>query len=122
MLTIDEVAVPDGGWTADGTAYHLVGAGEATARSEASTAVGGAMVVPNPVSGDARLVFESDQAGKGRFALTGAFGQQLAFREITVSKGEQQISLPEIPSLPHGVYVWWLKLPNGTIQHGQVVK
>jgi hypothetical protein len=124
ILDLASDVVPDGAWAADGTEYSLAGEQRGTEMRQATTnaAANSVSVAPNQTTDMARLSIQSARAGKASFVLTDAFGQTLAFRETTFGKGGQQLDIPELAQQPAGVYTYWLKLPNGEVFNGRIVK
>ena len=122
-LEIDYKEMYDGAWTHEGQEYALVHSpaiAERTNQVAQSPSVVTAM--PNPTHGTSTLYFSSTQAGKVRLVLSDAFGRQLSFRDLPVGAGSQEIELTDLSKQPAGIYSWWLKLPNGTMHQGRIVK
>jgi len=88
----------------------------------ASTNIGlMASVVPNPTLGGVTLTVQATKADKCRVTLFDAFGQGLFMREYALQEGRQDIPLPEVASLPAGIYIWKVFTPSLEAQ-GQLIK
>jgi hypothetical protein len=124
LLQIDYAAVSDGAWTHDGTEHHLVAAPVAVSRQQKShySVAPEVKAVPNPTTGLSTLFFNTSVAGKIRLVLTDAYGRQLSLRDVTTEAGQQAIVVQELEHRAAGIYHWWLKMPDGTVTKGQIIK
>jgi hypothetical protein len=124
LLQIDYAAVSDGAWTHDGTEHHLVAAPVAVSREQMShhSVAPEVKAVPNPTTGLSTLYFNTSVAGKIRLVLTDAYGRQLSLREVATEAGQQAIVVQELEHRAAGIYHWWLKMPDGTVIKGQIIK
>lgn len=125
IFDLDYNTIQDGGWTHDGTEHHLIATPIAAERQvSSSTAPVNTLVkvVPNPTSGMTTLYFNSSVAGKTRLVLADAFGQQLTLSDISTGIGQQSIAVHDLIGKPAGVYTWWIKMPDGTMAQGRIVK
>lgn len=81
-----------------------------------------ASCVPNPTTGETSMVIESAQIGKARVFLFNAFGARVGYHELTLSRGRNQIALPESAAWPAGVYSWLVMLGTERVSEGRLVK
>ncbi|MEZ4927271.1 MAG: cohesin domain-containing protein [Saprospiraceae bacterium] len=63
---------------------------------------------PNPGVNELNISVESPLETKARIALFGPFGNRVIMRDVQLSIGNQEIHIPEVASLPAGVYSWKL--------------
>jgi hypothetical protein len=124
-LTLDDAVLPNAAWRPDGRECEVGHDSPALKGREPKdpalrTALR-ASCQPNPTSGEAALLVESDRAGRARIVLYGAFGKLIAVREVQLEKGSQRFDLPELDARPTGIYLWSL-LSEGEKATGSLIK
>ena len=124
-LTLDDAVLPNAAWRPDGRECEVAHDSPALKGREpkgpALRTTLRAICQPNPTSGEAALLVESDRAGRARIVLYGAFGKLIAVREVQLEKGSQRFDLPELDAQPTGIYLWSL-LSEGEKTTGSLVK
>jgi hypothetical protein len=107
-LWLDSQLLDCAAWKSDGAEFAVGYEAAAARRDEPVAASSGfqANIRPNPTAVDAIISVESLQSEPCRIALFDAFGQRLLLHEVSLTKGMQEIQLPEIAQLPAGVYFW----------------
>jgi hypothetical protein len=107
-LWLDSQLLDCAAWKSDGAEFAVGYEAAAARRDEPAVASSGfqANIRPNPTAVDAIISVESLQSEPCRIALFDAFGQRLLLHEVSLTKGMQEIQLPEIAQLPAGVYFW----------------
>lgn len=121
-LWFDDEVLHNAAWRPDGTECALNHEPVSARNTSAAAAtVLTASVRPNPTRGEATLAVQAASASKGKLVLYGAYGKRLASREVTLVAGAQEFSLPELASLPAGVYLWKVEAAGQRVQ-GHIVK
>jgi len=121
-LWLDHQLLDCAAWKPGGVEYLVTETPVAKRDEPAISAIGlTASVVPNPTLGGVTLTVRATKADKGRVTLFDAFGQSLLKRECELHEGKQDIPLPEVASLPAGVYIWKVYTPSLEAQ-GQLIK
>jgi hypothetical protein len=118
-LQLDTTLLYDGLWGTDDTEYGIIYTSSSTPPSTAPPSIP-VTVQQSPTR--ITLTFDSDRAGKVRVVLSDAWGNQLSLRDVPVTIGPREIVLTELQQQTPGIYSWWIKLPNGKMYNGSVVK
>lgn len=118
-LQLDASVLPDGIWGTDETEYTI---SPATRPPEPNTATLPAPVTVRQLPTRTTLTFDCDRAGKVRVVLSNGWGHQITMRDVPVQAGSQEIPLDELQHQAPGVYSWWIKLPNGKMHNGRLVR
>lgn len=123
LLQMDDAVLGNASWKTTGQEFACRQDAPVEHRVTSSDALSGlrAECRPNPTSGEAALTVWAPEAGRGRLALFGPFGNVVLLREVSLTPGEQSFPLPEAAQLPAGVYVWRVLTPNGSTW-GHLVK
>ena len=120
-LQFDQSWVTDAAWEADGTEYALAYVPTATERAAQPTATAvRVQAMPNPTNQHSTLYFVQQIPGKARLVVSDGWGRQIGFRDVALGTGIQEIALSELNGQPAGLFHWWIKLPDGTIQNGRI--
>ncbi|MDX5419293.1 MAG: T9SS type A sorting domain-containing protein, partial [Hymenobacteraceae bacterium] len=80
-----------------------------------------AIVAPNPITNDSKVVFMSDSNGKATIRLNGISGKQMLIKEVEVTAGTNTISVPEFGKLQNGLYILTIEL-QGKVQQVKIIK
>ena len=78
--------------------------------------------MPNPATGYASMMIESARPEHVWIYLFNAFGAKVGAHELTLIRGRNQINLPEVPSLPAGMYTWTVMLGTNRASEGRLIK
>ncbi|TXK51323.1 choice-of-anchor D domain-containing protein [Pontibacter qinzhouensis] len=78
-------------------------------------------VAPNPLIPDSKIIVEAAASGKAIMRLTSMTGQQVYFREVAVTAGQNEFALPYYDKLQNAAYVLTVEL-NGKVISTKVVK
>ncbi len=116
-LQLDATVLPDGVWGTDQKEYTI---SHATKPPEPPTTPAPVTVLQLPTR--TTLTFHCDRAGKARVVLSNGWGHQISMRDVPVQAGSREIALDELQQQAPGVYSWWIKLPNGKMHSGRVVR
>jgi hypothetical protein len=101
-------------WDAAGSLFSVVPeSADAQARNnikiaDSSDGLVKVLTSPNPVINDLNFFIQSPEEGKASLGIFGPFGNSILVKRVYLSKGEQQLELSELGSLPAGVYNWRL--------------
>lgn len=117
-LQLDITLLPGGIWTADATEYEIT---PVTAAFEPIMSSTESLVTLKRTPTSNALIFNSDRVGKIRVVVSDGWGRQISFRDIPVQAGLQEVILDDLSQQNPGLYSWWIKLPNGKMQRGNVV-
>jgi hypothetical protein len=121
-LWLDHQLLECAAWKPGGAEYLVEQTPAVKRDAPAAASIGlTASVVHNPTSGGVTLTVQAARADKGRVTLFDAFGQGLLMHEYDFHEGKQDIPLPEVASLPAGVYIWKVYTPSLEAQ-GQLIK
>jgi hypothetical protein len=122
-MQLEDAVLYNAFWKRDGTEYAVQHSPAARRRDMAASAEAllQASIRPNPSSGEATLQIQSPQAGKARIVMMDAFGRWLGTRDVPLTAGLQDVSLPEVQSFPAGVYLWKV-YSNGLEVQGNLIK
>ena len=122
-LELDDAVLYNAVWKGDGTECAVQNTPTASKRDAPTLAeaVLRASIRPNATSGEATLQIQSPQEGKARIVLLDAFGRWIGTRDIPLSAGLQDVSLPEVLSFPAGAYLWKI-YSHGLEVQGHLIK
>jgi hypothetical protein len=112
LLSIDNETLESMAWHEGGEARTVRLSAESEPESR-QTAIPNPLAVscrPNPVANEASFDLVMPQAGKVRLSIYGAFGTRVYFREFSLEKDAQTLSVPEVKDWPSGVYHWELRM------------
>lgn len=120
-LALDPNALPCLAWKLDDTECTLRGESDGERSTSPATGSLQASCRPNPTSGEVVFSVETEQAGKGRIALFGPYGNRVWVRDMPLNSGKQDIPVSDIAGLPAGVYVWKVYAGGKKVQ-GHLIK
>lgn len=78
-------------------------------------------VYPNPSSGEFRVPIKTNSGGEAQFKLFDMSGKLVAERKTNLTSGKTDFVFSE-EKLPSGVYILWIKTPEGTISQRVSIK
>ncbi|WP_439651160.1 IPT/TIG domain-containing protein [Pontibacter harenae] len=97
-------------------AYSSVVAVEAVAE-----AVQVLTVAPNPINYSSKVYIMANSDGKAILRVSNIAGKQVYFKDVEVTAGENEVSLPLYDKLPNGVYILTVEV-DGKLHQTKVLK
>jgi Cohesin domain len=123
LLRLDDAVLPNLGFNREGQAYSL-----ALSPSKVDAPANGtiaqpvkATCFPNPFSNTLGVSASVPEDCKGSIWLFDAFGRRLAYQEVSLTKGDNLITIDQAATLAPGVLNWQVRTPFGQVS-GVVVK
>ncbi|MEJ8804321.1 T9SS type A sorting domain-containing protein, partial [Pontibacter sp. H249] len=80
-----------------------------------------AVVVPNPINANSRVIFSTNTAGRALLHLNALNGQRVLVKEVEVHKGTNNLQLPLPDRLQSGMYILTIEL-DGKVQQVKIIK
>ncbi|MFQ5446322.1 MAG: cohesin domain-containing protein [Saprospiraceae bacterium] len=123
LLRLDDAVLPNLGFNREGKAYSLAlspAKVDAPANGTIAQPVK-ATCFPNPFSNTLGVSVSVPEACKGSIWLFDAFGRRLAYQEVSLTKGDNLITIDQAATLAPGVLNWQVRTPFGQVS-GVVVK